>query len=110
MPPHDTLSLYRQLAGAGASPCAVQYSNTGFGLLGYLVEKAAGADWEHLVSENITKPLEMSDTVVRVRDDQEPRLAQGHRPLSRPRSCDFRRNEPGASRSFENWDRNCRSH
>jgi CubicO group peptidase (beta-lactamase class C family) len=65
-------------------PAAYSYSNTGFGLLGYLVAKAAGADWENLVSENIAKPLGMSDTVVRVRDDQQPRLAQGHRENGAP--------------------------
>jgi CubicO group peptidase (beta-lactamase class C family) len=63
----------------GQLPAAYRYSNTGFGLLGYLVAKAAGVDWENLLSENITKPLGMFDTVVRLRDDQQPRLAQGHR-------------------------------
>jgi CubicO group peptidase (beta-lactamase class C family) len=68
----------------GRLPAAYSYSNTGFGLLGYLVAKAAGADWENLISENIAKPLGMSDTVVRVRDDQQPRLAQGHRENGAP--------------------------
>ena len=68
----------------GRLPAAYSYSNTGFGLLGYLVAKAAGADWENLVSEDITQPLGMSDTVVRVRDDQQQRLAQGHRENGAP--------------------------
>jgi CubicO group peptidase (beta-lactamase class C family) len=68
----------------GGLPAAYSYSNTGFGLLGYLVAKAADADWENLVSENITKPLGMFDTVVRVRGDQQPRLAQGHRENGAP--------------------------
>jgi CubicO group peptidase (beta-lactamase class C family) len=63
----------------GGLPAAYSYSNTGFGLLGYLVAKAAGKDWENLVSENITQPLGMSDTVIRLRDDQRSRLAQGYR-------------------------------
>jgi CubicO group peptidase (beta-lactamase class C family) len=63
----------------GRLPAAYSYSNTGFGLLGYLVAKAAGADWENLVSENIAQPLGMSDTVIRLRDDQRSRIAQGHR-------------------------------
>jgi len=68
----------------GQLPAEYSYSNTGFGLLGYLIAKAAGADWENLLSENVTKPLGMYDTVVRVRDDQQPRLAQGHRENGAP--------------------------
>jgi CubicO group peptidase (beta-lactamase class C family) len=69
---------------SGQLPAGYSYSNTGFGLLGYLVAKAGGADWENLVSKNITQPLGMSDTVIRVRHDQQSRLAQGHRQNGAP--------------------------
>jgi len=35
----------------GRLPAPYSYSNAGFGLLGYLVAKAAGADWETVVAE-----------------------------------------------------------
>jgi hypothetical protein len=41
----------------GRLPAAYSYSNTGFGLLGYLVAKAAGADWENLVNGKLKQAL-----------------------------------------------------
>jgi CubicO group peptidase (beta-lactamase class C family) len=41
-----------------------EYSNFGVGLLGYLLARVAGKDYETLLAERITGPLGMRDTVV----------------------------------------------
>jgi CubicO group peptidase (beta-lactamase class C family) len=38
------------------------YSNSGYVLLGYLIEKISGETYEHFVQENIFKPLGMADS------------------------------------------------
>ncbi len=44
------------------------YSNTGYILLGRVVEKASGQSFEKFLSERILKPLEMTDTVFEPKD------------------------------------------
>jgi CubicO group peptidase (beta-lactamase class C family) len=41
-----------------------EYSNLGMGLVGYLLTRAAGSDYETLVRERITGPLGMDDTMI----------------------------------------------
>lgn len=48
-----------------------EYSNLGFGLLGYLLSRAAHSDYEALVRQRITGPLGMKDTMIAL----PPRLA-----------------------------------
>jgi CubicO group peptidase (beta-lactamase class C family) len=43
-----------------------EYSNLGVGLLGYLLARAAGSDYETLLRERITGPLHMDHTVIAV--------------------------------------------
>ena len=38
------------------------YSNSGYVLLGYIIEKVTGKPWEQVVRENILKPLQMNQT------------------------------------------------
>jgi len=38
------------------------YSNSGYVLLGYIIEKVTGKPWETVVRENILKPFQMSQT------------------------------------------------
>ncbi|HEY6814007.1 MAG TPA: serine hydrolase [Croceibacterium sp.] len=59
-----------------------EYSNLGVGLLGYLLGRAAGKDYETLLAERITGPLGMGDTVVTLR--QGAPLVQGHDVYMRP--------------------------
>ena len=40
----------------------MSYSNSGYVLLGYLIEKISGETYSHFVQENIFKPLEMRDS------------------------------------------------
>lgn len=62
------------------------YSNMGAALLGDVLARRAGADYEELVRRRITEALGMSQTCVVLDADQEERLAQGHSFAARPRN------------------------
>jgi hypothetical protein len=55
-----------------------EYSNLGFGLLGDLIARRAGTDYERLVKARVTGPLGMPGTTVSLTPDQRARLAVGH--------------------------------
>lgn len=55
-----------------------EYSNLGAGLLGHLLARKAGTDYETLVRRRITEPLGMRSTLVTLTDALKPRLAVGH--------------------------------
>jgi CubicO group peptidase (beta-lactamase class C family) len=61
-----------------------EYSNFGVGLLGYLLGRAAGSDYETLLRERITGPLGMADTSVTLSPGQQARFAPGHDEYMRP--------------------------
>jgi D-alanyl-D-alanine-carboxypeptidase/D-alanyl-D-alanine-endopeptidase len=61
-----------------------EYSNLGAGLLGYALSLRAGCDYETLVSERITAPLGMHDTVITLTPPLRARLARGHNAQMRP--------------------------
>ncbi|KFX60376.1 serine hydrolase [Clostridium botulinum] len=44
-----------------------RYSNIGYTLLGYIVEKVSGISYEEYVKEKILKPLNMNDSTVRLK-------------------------------------------
>lgn len=57
-------------------PCVItepnticKYSNIGFNLLGYTIEKVSGKSYEDYVTENILKPLDMRRSSVRIEDE-----------------------------------------
>jgi CubicO group peptidase (beta-lactamase class C family) len=52
------------------------YSNFGYGLLGYLLGRAAASSYEALVAERICRPLGLADTAFEV--PAAARMAQGH--------------------------------
>jgi CubicO group peptidase (beta-lactamase class C family) len=54
----------------------MRYSNLGFGLLGHLLAQAAGASYDALVIERVTRPLGLTDTAVHPSD--RTRYARGH--------------------------------
>jgi CubicO group peptidase (beta-lactamase class C family) len=55
-----------------------EYSNLGGGLLGHLLARRAGMDYEALIRSRITGPLGMTNTSVTLSTDQQGRLAVGH--------------------------------
>lgn len=55
------------------------YSNLGFGLLGHLLGRKAGSNFEGTVIARICEPLQMTDTAVTLTDGMKSRMAQGYR-------------------------------
>jgi serine-type D-Ala-D-Ala carboxypeptidase/endopeptidase len=55
-----------------------EYSNLGFGLLGDLLARRAGTDYETLVKARVTGPLGMASTTITLTPDEQARLAAGH--------------------------------
>lgn len=49
---------------------AFHYSNLAYGLLGQVVERVTGRDWEHVVRERVLEPLGMSRTGLTPADDR----------------------------------------
>jgi serine-type D-Ala-D-Ala carboxypeptidase/endopeptidase len=58
---------------------AYAYSNYGMGLLGHLLARRAGRDYEQLVRERVLQPLGMRDTSITLGEDQRRRLATPYR-------------------------------
>jgi D-alanyl-D-alanine-carboxypeptidase/D-alanyl-D-alanine-endopeptidase len=59
----------------GESP---EYSNVGVGLLGHVLARRAGVDYETLIRQRVTGPLGMDDTSIALSASQKRRLAHGH--------------------------------
>lgn len=55
-----------------------EYSNLGAGLLGHLLARQAGTDYEALVRARITGPLGMTSTAIALSEPLSQRLAAGH--------------------------------
>lgn len=66
-----------------------EYSNLGYGLLAYALERATGRNWEQLVERRIGRPLGMKDTRIHLTADQRSRLAQGYRTRGEPAPYDM---------------------
>ncbi len=76
---YDDKALFEYLAGAKLGktpPCASEYSNLGFGILGVVLERAYGKPWAALIAEKITGPLGMPDTVQELSAAQQARFAE----------------------------------
>jgi CubicO group peptidase (beta-lactamase class C family) len=55
-----------------------RYSNFGSGLLGHVLSRVGGADYERLLIDRVLHPLGMHDTAIRLSEEQQARLAPGH--------------------------------
>jgi D-alanyl-D-alanine-carboxypeptidase/D-alanyl-D-alanine-endopeptidase len=55
-----------------------EYSNLGFGLLGYALATKAGNSYEPLITGRVLTPLGMGDTVITLTESHLARLAPGH--------------------------------
>jgi len=78
---YDTKALYAFMTSHGvALPAKPEYgySNLGVGLLGQLLADRAGVTFEALVKEQITAPLDMRDTMVKLTPALAMRFASGH--------------------------------
>jgi serine-type D-Ala-D-Ala carboxypeptidase/endopeptidase len=62
----------------------VEYSNLGAGLLGHVLSRRGGTDYESLVRSRITQPLSMPDTGITLSSSQKQRMATGHNALLAP--------------------------
>jgi CubicO group peptidase (beta-lactamase class C family) len=54
------------------------YSNTGYQLLGMIIERATGRSWFSFVKERILQPFGMHDTTLVNLSDESPRVAKGY--------------------------------
>ncbi len=53
------------------------YSNLGYGLLGYILEKVSGKPYERILKDKLLAPLQMESTYVNVSQSTKNRLVQG---------------------------------
>jgi CubicO group peptidase (beta-lactamase class C family) len=93
---YEFLSSYKLMKIVGAH---YEYSNLGYMLLGHLIEKAYGEQYEALVIESIADPLGMPDTRITLSDEQKTRFAQGHTDVYPVPAWDFLLPGLGALRS-----------
>ncbi len=56
------------------------YSNLGVGVLGHVLELAAGEKYETLLREKLLEPLGMRDSLINLSPEEERRLAKGYWP------------------------------
>jgi CubicO group peptidase (beta-lactamase class C family) len=56
----------------------MSYSNPGYGVAGYIVEKAAGVPLEDYIAENVLRPLGMTHSDMRLTPAVKDALAQGY--------------------------------
>lgn len=80
----DFLGRYELTRDIGST---YEYSNLGVGLLGYLLARRAGTDYETLLKRRITLPLGMRDTTITLTPAQRARFATGHDQYMRPASA-----------------------
>ncbi len=59
-------------------PAPYFYSNSGIGLLSFLVDTATHTPWQEQLDREITAPLGLNDTLLRPSEEQRQRLAKGH--------------------------------
>ena len=82
---YTVAQLYAFLATATPSTDAkYAYSNLGAGLLGHVLARRAGTDYETLVRKRILAPLGMKSTSITLDDAMQARLASGHDAELRP--------------------------
>jgi ABC-type multidrug transport system ATPase subunit/CubicO group peptidase (beta-lactamase class C family) len=67
------------------SPGTMKYSNSGYIVLGYIIEKVSGETYQEFIQKHIFGPLGMKDSGCRFTRDVIPRIASGYLPdLAKP--------------------------
>lgn len=56
----------------------MSYSNPGYLVAGYLLEKLSGEPYEHYLAKNVLRPLGMPDATAALRQELGPNLARGY--------------------------------
>jgi CubicO group peptidase (beta-lactamase class C family) len=75
----ELLTAFMSKVKPGKKPNeATAYSNVGVGLLGDLLAAKSGVSYGELLSRTISEPLKMSDTTVKLSDEQLKRVAPPH--------------------------------
>lgn len=80
---YDAAQLYQFLAGAKPNNPpghVMDYSNVGFALLGHVLTLKAEQPYEELVRAAFLQPLGMTNTAIRLADEQRARLSRGRSP------------------------------
>lgn len=62
----------------------MSYSNPGYGLAGYIVEKVSGQKFEEYVKQELLEPLRMNNSDFRLSDSNQKLLAQGYNKFRQP--------------------------
>jgi D-alanyl-D-alanine-carboxypeptidase/D-alanyl-D-alanine-endopeptidase len=78
---YQFLSTYELTRDIGAQ---YEYSNLGAGLLGHVLARRAGTDYEALVTSRICRPLEMTSTRIALTPEMKARFAVGHNDQLKP--------------------------
>jgi CubicO group peptidase (beta-lactamase class C family) len=65
-------------------PGVQSYSNVGVALLGRLLARRAGTDYETLLNERVLQPLGLRSTSITLDEEQARRLAPGHDRFNQP--------------------------
>lgn len=78
---YQFLSTYELTRDIGAQ---YEYSNLGVGLLGHVLARRAGVDYETLVTSRIARPLEMTSTRIVLTPEMKARFAVGHNDQLKP--------------------------
>jgi len=63
---------------------AFEYSNLGAGLLGHILARRAGTNYEGLIRSRIAQPLGMPDTAITLSPSMSRRMATGHNAMLAP--------------------------
>jgi CubicO group peptidase (beta-lactamase class C family) len=79
MPPDKLIAAFRDKPLDFEPGTSGKYSNAGYYLLGYLIEKISGQSYGDFVEENIFKPLGMNDSGYDSKSKIIPRRASGYR-------------------------------
>ena len=77
-----------------------EYSNLGMGLLGHVLARRAGTDYETLVGSRIAKPLGMDGTRIALTPKLRARLATGHNAMPTRSPTGTTRRSPAPARSI----------
>lgn len=71
--------LNKGLTFSNNAGVAYEYSNTGFAIIGLLIERVSGKTYQQYIKENIWKPLGMHNTYWEYRDVPQDNLVHGYR-------------------------------